>query len=132
MTYEHVIWGRMTGEKAEELDVADTRADAREMIRDYRETLGPGWSVWSKRRRARLEGDEECVMCPAYKIVRRFEHHERQHDGFPIISKRVIKTRRTLAEAREHCRDPETSSFTCTRNRYGNKYKCWFDGYERM
>lgn len=38
----------------------------------------------------------------------------------------------TLEEAQEHCRDPETSSSTCT-NAAGKartrKYGPWFDGY---
>ena len=63
-------------------------------------------------------------MTTYYKIVR----------GFLNDPERVvIKTRLTLEQAREHCRDPETSSRTCTtesaksltRNRGP-----WFDGYE--
>lgn len=60
-----------------------------------------------------------------YKIVRSYQDTD--------ISRRVIKRGLTLEEAQEHCRDPETSSSTCTKasgkartRRYGD----WFDGYE--
>jgi hypothetical protein len=46
--------------------------------------------------------------------------------------KRTIKTGLTLEEAQAHCRDPETSSSTCTsyagRKRTERKGP-WFDGY---
>ena len=44
----------------------------------------------------------------------------------------VIKTGLTLEEAQEHCKDPETSSSTCTdeENVLRTKaYGPWFDGY---
>ena len=40
---------------------------------------------------------------------------------------RTIKTGLTLEEAKEHCRDLETSSRTCKKNTEGGE---WFDGYE--
>lgn len=50
-----------------------------------------------------------------------------------IRSRRTIKRGLTLAEAREHCSDPETSSVTCT-NEAGRKrtrlYGAWFEGFE--
>lgn len=58
-----------------------------------------------------------------YKIVRVY------FEG----SNRTIDRGLTLEEAQEHCRDPETSSSTCTsaaglkRTRERGK---WFDGYE--
>lgn len=44
--------------------------------------------------------------------------------------KRVIKRHLTWAEAQEHCRDPETSSSTCTKKAclaMTQKYGAWFD-----
>ena len=60
----------------------------------------------------------------AYKIVRHY---------FNTSTKRVIKRGLTLQEAQAHCRDPETSSRTCT-TREGKartqRYGAWFDGYD--
>jgi hypothetical protein len=48
--------------------------------------------------------------------------------------KRTIKRGVTLKEAQAHCRDPETSSRTCTSaasKRITARAGCsWFDGYE--
>lgn len=59
-----------------------------------------------------------------YKIVRSFFRG----------GKRVVKRGLTLAEAQEHCKDPETSSRTCTGYK-GRKLTAgrgpWFDGYEK-
>ena len=60
-----------------------------------------------------------------YKIVRMY-----QEAGVPS---RVIKRGLSLEEAQEHCRDPETSSSTCTsaEGKLLTKMKGpWFDGYE--
>jgi len=58
-----------------------------------------------------------------YKIVRHY------FKG----GKRTIKTGLTLEEAQAHCRDPQTSSRTCTtsagRARTA-RYGAWFDGYD--
>ena len=47
-------------------------------------------------------------------------------------TKRLILEGVTLEEAQEHCRDPETSSRTCT-SAISKKRTCelgpWFDGY---
>jgi hypothetical protein len=62
-----------------------------------------------------------------YKIVRNYFNHE-EHPN------RVIRRGLTLEEAQEHCRDPETSSKTCTRSENKRRTKrCgpWFDGYEK-
>lgn len=59
-----------------------------------------------------------------YRIVR----------GYMSGSKRTIETGLTLEEAREHCRDPETSSRTCTTpagQRRTESRGPWFDGYEK-
>ena len=60
----------------------------------------------------------------SYKIVRSY------FNG----NSRVIERGLTLAEAKAHCKDPETSSSTCsntTANRRRiNKYGKWFDGYD--
>lgn len=57
-----------------------------------------------------------------YKIIRHYFNGDR----------RTIKTGLTLAEAQAHCRDPETSSRTCTK--YAGRQRTkhhghWFDGY---
>ena len=57
-------------------------------------------------------------------------HRTNNSWGETEYSKRTIKTKLTLAEAQAHCRDPETSSHTCTKDRYKGAYKSWFDGYE--
>jgi hypothetical protein len=59
-----------------------------------------------------------------YKIVR----------GYMRGGKRTIATELTLEEAQAHCRDPETSSRTCTKaasKRRTQQRGPWFDGYER-
>lgn len=60
-----------------------------------------------------------------YRIVRFY-----QSAG---IRRRIICDRLTLDEAQAICRDPETSSSTCT-GKAGKdrtrKYGAWFDGYE--
>lgn len=59
-----------------------------------------------------------------YKIVRHYRY------GRP----RTIKTGLTLEQAREHCRNPETSSSTCltaAARRRTRRLGPWFDGYER-
>lgn len=61
----------------------------------------------------------------SYRIVRMFKDYHR--------SSRVIKRGLTLEEAQAHCRDPETSSSTCT-SAEGKRRTAWcgpwFDGYE--
>ncbi len=59
-----------------------------------------------------------------YKIVRSY----RDHPGH----KRTIKSGLTLEEAQAHCRDPETSSSTCTRSdrkAITKRMGPWFDGF---
>lgn len=60
-----------------------------------------------------------------YKIVRSY---------FRDYKKRTIKTNLTLEEAQTHCRDPETSSKTCTLPKNIRRTESrgpWFDGYEK-
>lgn len=57
-----------------------------------------------------------------YKIVRHF------FNG----GKRTIETGLTLEQAQAHCRNPETSSSTCTSSKkiaYTKRVGQWFDGY---
>ena len=59
-----------------------------------------------------------------YKIVRQYQ---RDH-----TLKRTIKSGLTLEQAQAHCRDPETSSSTCTRSarkRITKRNGAWFDSY---
>lgn len=58
-----------------------------------------------------------------YQIVRMYQSGMR----------RTIKRGLTLEEAQAHCKDPETSSRTCTRAVNKKRTKLhgpWFDGYE--
>lgn len=60
-----------------------------------------------------------------YRIVRRYM----DDDWLP----EVIDTGLTLEEAQAHCKDPETSSTTCTSTegkRRTDERGPWFDGYE--
>lgn len=62
----------------------------------------------------------------SYRIVRMY-----QNAG---IRRRTILQRVTLEEAQQHCKDPETSSSTCTNsegNRRTRHLGAWFDGYEQ-
>jgi hypothetical protein len=60
-----------------------------------------------------------------YRIVRMYQHpEERSH---------TVKHGLTLTEAQAHCRDPETSSSTCTQAQHVRRTQThgpWFDGYE--
>lgn len=60
-----------------------------------------------------------------YKIIR---FYQGDHPN------RTIDVGLSLAEAQEHCRDPETSSSTCVSaasKRITTKMGPWFDGYEQ-
>jgi hypothetical protein len=60
-----------------------------------------------------------------YRIVRMYAH--------PSMSSEWIDTGLTLEEAKEHCKDPETSSKTATAPQLVNLthlFGDWFDGYE--
>lgn len=60
-----------------------------------------------------------------YKIVRWFWRGE----------SKTIKTGLTLEEAQKHCKNPETSSRTCTNSegkRLTEENGPWFDAYEEM
>lgn len=62
-----------------------------------------------------------------YKIVRMYMNGSTR--------KRTLDTGLTLEEAQEHCKDPETSSRTCTTSAgkaRTRKLGPWFDGYEGM
>ncbi len=64
----------------------------------------------------------------SYKIIRMFFQDQR------FGPRKVIKRGLTLAQAQAHCRDPETSSSTCTKaegKARTKKYGPWFDGYEK-
>lgn len=64
-------------------------------------------------------------MDKGYRVTRSYFNRPGQ--------RRTIINRCTLAEAQAHCKDPETSSSTCTNA--GGKARTrrmgpWFDGYE--
>ena len=59
-----------------------------------------------------------------YKIVRNYFDQS--------MEKETLQTGLTLAEARKHCEDPETSSKTCKTAenvRHTEDFGPWFDGY---
>ena len=62
-----------------------------------------------------------------YKIVRGYKDDK--------VPSRMIKRNLSLEEAQAHCRDPETSSSTCS-TREGMEHTrvhgAWFDGYEEQ
>lgn len=60
---------------------------------------------------------------PTYRIVRHFQRNGQQ----------TVKRGLSAEEAREWCKDPETSSRTCEGDiprRRTNIHGPWFDGYE--
>lgn len=60
---------------------------------------------------------------PRYSVIR---YHK--NDG----ARKVMQTGLTLAEAQEHCNDPESSSRTATTSEaehYTDHHGPWFDGY---
>ena len=64
-------------------------------------------------------------MMDYYKIVRFYEKK----------GKRVINPRCTLAEAKQHCSDPESSWKTCTTasaKAITRRNGPWFDGFEKV
>ena len=85
--------------------------------------------TWRTRHDSDLEAhaEESCERCNpgTYRVVRFYREAG--------IRRRTIKTGLTLAQARAHCNDPETSSSTCTRaagKRRTRQFGDWFDGYE--
>lgn len=59
-----------------------------------------------------------------YKIIRFHRDNDRRD---------VLYRGLTLEEAQEHCKNPETSSSTCTQMygiTYTEQHGPWFDGYE--
>lgn len=61
----------------------------------------------------------------SYKIVRMYQGN---------TPRRTIDRELTLEEAQAHCKNPETSSSTCTTSEGRKRTRRlgpWFDGYER-
>lgn len=61
-----------------------------------------------------------------YKIIRFYFNH---YGG------RTIRKNLTLEQAQAHCKDPESSSRTCTSGAgkaRTRKFGPWFDGYDKM
>ena len=54
-----------------------------------------------------------------YSIIRHFQDNDNE----------TIETGLTLADAQEHCNDPETSSKTCSDSTLEDAKGPWFDGY---
>lgn len=62
-----------------------------------------------------------------YNIVRMY------YNNGGRVTRRIIKRNVSLAEARRHCNDPETSSSTATSyaaRKRTERVGAWFDGYE--
>lgn len=63
-------------------------------------------------------------MSDTYKVERHYFNNPGKN--------RTILSNATLAQARDHCSDPETSSKTCTKaagKRRTRLYGPWFDSY---
>jgi hypothetical protein len=61
-----------------------------------------------------------------YKIVRFYAHDD-------DLNRTVVTRGLTEAQAQAHCKDPETSSATCTTKaglERTERHGPWFDGYE--
>ena len=59
-----------------------------------------------------------------YKVIRMFANTD--------LSSKVVKRHLTLEQAQAWCKDPETSSRTCTSKKAKNltaRCGAWFDGY---
>lgn len=68
-------------------------------------------------------------MAETYKIVRFYFNGGSRGGGG---KRTTVATGLTLEEAQEHCKDPETSSKTCTKaagKRRTKTHGPWFDGY---
>jgi len=64
-------------------------------------------------------------MADTYKVERFYKDHD---------VRQAVRTGLTLAQAREHCADPETSSSTCTTaagHARTNAHGAWFEGFNR-
>lgn len=70
----------------------------------------------------KIEAKRHITKRPTYAIYRVFRDAS--------VDKEIIKTGLTLDEAREHCKDPETSSKTCTDNPYaGTSKEHWMETF---
>jgi hypothetical protein len=61
-----------------------------------------------------------------YRVMRFYQDHDRESE--------VVKRGLTLEEAQAHCKNPETSSKTCTSSVGKNRTKRrgpWFEGYTK-
>jgi hypothetical protein len=69
--------------------------------------------------------EERDPSAPIYRVIRFYQRD---------LPSRTIATGLTLAEAKAHCNDPETSSETATSakaNAVTRRNGPWFDGYDR-
>jgi hypothetical protein len=102
----------------------DTKDEARQRLKEYEEnTLYP---VRMTRSRDVNPEWKQSESEKRYNVIRMYAGDYR---------KQTIEKNFSLEEAQSHCRNPETSSSTCTLpgNTKRTKQKGpWFDGYERM
>ena len=61
--------------------------------------------------------------------IKRFYYEQ----GCKYYPYRIIRKGLVFGEAEDHCRNPETSSSTCTNSRnhrHTQEYGAWFDGFD--
>jgi hypothetical protein len=111
--YLHVMQSNY-GNGFEDMDQSEDRREIRTALREFREN-SPNYSHRMIQRRV-LNRD-------SYKVVRLYRDSTRREN---------IKSGLTLEQAQSHCRDPETTSSTCTSSTGHNrtaKHGPWFDSY---
>lgn len=121
--YPFVLQGCYGG-RWEDLTQEDTRAEAAERRREYRDNEGGEYRI--VRRRVPNPAFTGATAEPLYRVVRLY----RDRDAKPIIASRL-----TEAQAQQYCRGPETSSTTATgaaAQRRTARFGPWFYAYERQ
>lgn len=108
---------------------AQTVEQVRDELADYLATDNPNFNrqTFIEASMPQVNIDTISVMGGnKYKIVRKFFNSSKRD--------RVIDRGLTLGEAKDYCKNPETSSSTCTsasKKRYTKLHGEWFDGYTK-
>ena len=99
----------------------DTLPEAQARVREYRANV-PGTAYRIRKRREQIKPAKAL-----YRIVRNYENTNRAPAD--CVRRRGL----TLEQAQAHCKNPETSSHTCTSaegRAHTEAHGPWFDGYE--